>query len=257
MPQIAVEELIATYPRPRPPLPAELAERFVEEYRANRNGEHAVNSVVAKLEGWMHRQIADSAASGSILELGAGTLNHVPYEHHATRYDVIEPFEELWSDSPHRQRVHAILRDIDDVDNGLLYDRVISVAVLEHLTDLPRVVAKCAQHLAPAGRFQAGIPSEGGLGWWLGWNVVTGPVFRLRTGLPYAALMRHEHVNTANEIEAIVRYLFEKVQIRRFPLPFIHGSFYTYLDARRPNLHRAQALARQDAPRQAAVGGSR
>ena len=244
MSQPDIELLLATYPRTRPALPPELAARFVEEYRANRNGQHAVNSIVARLESWMHRQIAAGARRGSILELGAGTLNHVPYETQPTRYDVIEPFEALWTDSPHRTRVQRILRDIDDIDPASRYDRVISVAVLEHLTDLPRVVAKCAKLLANDGCFQAGIPSEGGLGWWLGWNLVTGPAFRLRTGLPYAALMRHEHVNTAAEIECVTRFLFENVRVRRFPLPFVHGSFYTYLEATQPRLDRATELAR-------------
>jgi len=247
MPEIDAERLLATYPRTRPPLPRELAERFVEEYRANRNGQHAVNSLVARLESWMHRRIAANAPAGSILEIGAGTLNHVPYEEHATRYDVVEPFEELWIDSVHRPRVQKILRDIDEVDPATRYDRIVSVAVLEHLTDLPRVVAKCATRLSPGGRFQAGIPSEGGLAWWLGWNVVTGPAFRFRTGLPYGALMRHEHVNNAAEIECVVHYLFERVNVQRFPLPFVHGSFYTYLDASEPRLDRAAGLARPQA----------
>ncbi len=53
--------------------------------------------------------------------------------------------------------------------------------------------------------------------------------------------MRHEHLNTAAEIEAVVRTFFGEVKIARFPLPLRHLSFYTYLEARHPL--RAEATA--------------
>ena len=54
--------------------------------------------------------------------------------------------------------------------------------------------------------------------------------------------MRHEHVNNANEIIAIVRHFFEDVRIRRFPTPFHHASFYSYLEAQRPRRDLASAF---------------
>jgi hypothetical protein len=195
----------------------------------------------------MHRQVAAGRFSGSdsILELGAGSLNHVPYELHWKRYDVVEPFAELYEDSPERHRVTAIYHDIREVPEESFYNRVLSVAVLEHLTDLPEVLARSALLLVPQGIFQAGIPSEGGFLWGVSWRCTTGLFFRLRTGLGYKHMMRYEHVNSAHEILAVLRHFFRSVMVRRFPLPFHHLSFYSYAEAAGPRRNACAAFLRE------------
>jgi hypothetical protein len=84
------------------------------------------------------------------------------------------------------------------------------------------------------GQLRAGIPSEGGFLWGASWRCTTGILYRLRTGLPYAPLMRSEHINDAEEIVALAGHFFGDVAIRRFPLPFLHLSFYTFFVASRP-----------------------
>ena len=105
---------------------------------------------------------------------------------------------------------------------------------MEHVEHLPDVVARSGLLLDRNGVFQAGIPAEGGMLWGLAWRSTTGIAYRLRTGLPYAPVMHHEHVNTAEEIIAIVRYLFRSVTVSWFPLPSRHLSFYCYIEARDP-----------------------
>ena len=46
--------------------------------------------------------------------------------------------------------------------------------------------------------------------------------------------MRHEHVNTAQEIEACIRHYFSEVTVKRFPTPFPPLSLYTFMEARGP-----------------------
>lgn len=238
-----LDEFLAGWPRQRPPLSAAHEAIYAAEYKANREGTHAVNSVATRLEAWMHRRIAAAAApEKSVLELGAGTLNHLRFEPDSTAYDAVEPMELLWRDSPARSRVRTIFPSIDSVPADARYDRVLSVAVLEHLTDLPREVARAVLRMAPDGLFQAGIPSEGGFLWGLAWRSTTGVAYRRRTGLDYRVLMRHEHVNRADEIVRLLRHLFEEVRIARFPTPLHHFSFYACLDARGPRRDRAEAL---------------
>ena len=105
----AIEPLLRTYPRVRPPLSAAHQASFVEHYRANRS-QQGISGVVMHLEAWMHRELARHSAE-TILEIGAGTLNHVPYHPGARVYDVVEPFRELWEDSPHRDRVRTAVRN--------------------------------------------------------------------------------------------------------------------------------------------------
>lgn len=234
----AIEPLLRTYPRVRPPLSAAHQASFVEHYRANRS-QQGISGVVMHLEAWMHRELARHSAE-TILEIGAGTLNHVPYHPGARVYDVVEPFRELWEDSPHRDRVRTIFHDIAEVPEEPAYDLVLSVAVLEHLTDLPDIVARSALLLRESGRWCAAFPSEGGLFWGLGWRCTTGVAYRLKRGLDYSAIMRHEHVNSAPEIVQVLRHFFAKVELSRFPLPFHQLSFYTVASAAAPRLDRCR-----------------
>ena len=238
-----VTALLQSYPRVRPELPARHRESYVEHYRANRAGRQGVGRVAMRLEGWMHRQVAKGCRAARVLELGAGNLNHVRRHPQARVYDAVEPFRVLWEDSPDRGRIGRMYADLAEVPDDARYDAILSVAVLEHLTDLPSVLARSALLLAADGEFRAGFPSEGGFLWGLAWRTTTGLEYRWKRGLDYAAIMRHEHVNTADEIVALLEHLFESVTLRRLPLPWRHLSFYTAAIACEPRKGRCRELA--------------
>ena len=233
--------LLQSYPRQRPPLSPKHESTYLEDYRRNRLGLGPVQRVANAAERWMHRRVAASRKSGSaILEIGAGTLNHLPFENDFAVYDVVEPLADLYEDSPFRGRIGSFYADITAVPPERRYDRVISVAVLEHLTDLPTAVAVAGLHLGDGGRFAAGIPSEGGFLWGLGWRCTTGLAYWLRTSRSYGVLMRHEHVSRADEIIRVIHVFFGNVTLRRFPLPLHHFSLYCYIDAQYPDRCRCQ-----------------
>jgi hypothetical protein len=211
---------------------------YVEHYRANRAGE-GISRIAMQLEAWMHRKVARHPAE-TILEIGAGNLNHVPYHPAAKTYDVVEPFRELWEDSPHRRSVRTIFGDIAEIPEGAAYDLVLSIAVLEHLTDLPFLMARSGLLLGEGGAMRAGFPSEGGLLWGLAWRSTTGIAYRLKRGLDYGGIMRHEHVNSAAEILQLMGYFFADVELSRFPTPWHHLSFYTVASATAPRLDRCR-----------------
>lgn len=50
--------------------------------------------------------------------------------------------------------------------------------------------------------------------WSLGWRLTTGLEFRWRYGQDYGHLMRHEHVNTAGEIEEVLQLFFADIRVR-------------------------------------------
>lgn len=231
--------LLARFPKTRPPLPPKLAAIYTRQYLENRGGETPAASAAQRLERWLHRQVAadvkDAANPGATLELGAGTLNQLAYEPAAIAYDIVEPFEALYRDSPRLGAVRAAYADIAEVPPGRTYDRITSVAALEHICDLPLVLARAAQRLAPGGTLRAAIPSEGGFLWGLGWRATTGLEFRLRHGMDYGRLMAHEHVNDAREIETLIRALFEEVTVKSFGLGR-QLSLYRFLAARGPRL---------------------
>lgn len=225
------KELLRPYPKKRPALPAEYRALYDEQYVSNREGRTLAARITAHLESWMHKQIARAGPAFPMLEIGAGTLNHVAYEAAEGAYDVVEPYELLYRGKPELKRIRNLYGSIDEVPMAAQYERIISIAVLEHILDLPALVAKCALLLAPNGRFLAGIPSEGALLWYLAWRFGTGAAWALRTGLDYGVLMRYEHVNTAAEILRVLGALFDRLRIRRFPTPWFHTSFYTFIEA--------------------------
>lgn len=240
-------DILSSYPRSRPALSEAHQQIYVSHYLENREGTGHLTRFKNNLEAWMHKQIASHQYGNEVLEIGAGTMNHVAYEPPGLLYDAVEPFRELWQGRPGLLGIRNVYKSVAEIPEQLRYDRIFSIAVLEHLTDLPRVVAMAALRLRAGGRFQAGIPSEGGLFWGLAWRISTGVSFRLRTGLPYKDLMRHEHVNRAAEILAICSWFFEEIKIKRFPTPFHHLSFYCVVEGRRPRSARCCAQIKEEA----------
>jgi SAM-dependent methyltransferase len=243
----AADALLSRFPKTRPPLPPKLQAIYVRQYQENRSGETTAASLAQRLEAWMHRQVAADVSGGlakDTLELGAGTLNQLAYEPAGAAYDIVEPFRELYEGSPARERVRDVFADIAEVPAERRYARITSVAALEHICDLPLVLARAARLLAPAGSFRAAIPAEGGFLWKLGWMATTGLEFRLRHGLDYGQLMAHEHVNGAAEIERLVGSVFEDVRVKSFGVGR-QLSLYRFIEASRPRLDVADAWIRQ------------
>lgn len=238
-----MHDFLKQWPRKRSPLPEVYTRIFDQEYKDNRNGKSAVQAAAQYMESWMHRQIAlTSKPEQIVLELGAGTLNHLTYEQ-ATQYDVVEPFTFLYQGNNNVSRVRHFYEDVSHIKNEQ-YDRIFSVAVLEHIEDLPRALAQCAVLLKDTGVFQAGIPSEGGFLWGLSWRCTTGLAFKLRTGLNYQTVMQHEHLNTAPEIMKLISYFFGSCVVKGFPYNAHHASFYRYIEATSPLKDRAYAYLR-------------
>ena len=243
-----LDTLLAQFPKVRPPLPDAYQRIYTQYYQANRGGCTPASALAQRVEGWLHRQVARDVRRrpprGATLEIGAGTLNHLPYEPHSDPYDIVEPFTALYADSPWRPRVRHIWGDLRDVHVHARYARIISVATFEHLEALPLVLAQAAQHLEPYGVLRVAIPSEGTWLWRLGWQMTTGREFRRQYGLDYGVLMRHEHVNTAVEIAALLRYFYGTVRQRVCGLSPAH-SLYQFYAASDPRLDRCGAyLAR-------------
>lgn len=218
-------------------LPAEQQAIYEQEYIANREGGNFITSLSKNLESWMHRKVRDNVVGGRLLEIGAGTLNQVPYLQNKkiSHYDVVEPGKFLYKNSPSKDKIRNFYDDIEEC--GGVYDGVFSVAVLEHLVNLPYVMAKTGLLLSEGnGVLVNAVPSEGGMLWGASWRLITGFAYRLRTGLPYKTLMRHEHVNNLDEIVALHEYFFNEVFITYFPMPLKHLSFYSCVVARHPKI---------------------
>ena len=158
-----------------------------------------------------------------------------PTSHCLIPYDIVEPFRDLYKSSPYLSRIRNIYDDMVKIPAGAKYERIVSVAVLEHVCNLPEMVARSGILLVDGGQFRAGIPSEGEPLWRLAWKSTTAVEFRLRYNLDYEVLMRHEHINSAREIEEVLRYFFSEVKISVFGLGRF-ASFYQFFACTKPRL---------------------
>ncbi len=230
--------ILDKFPKKRAELPAEYKEIYELHYRRNRGGETKVTFFSIRLEQWLHKIV--SADLGKIpgdcetLEIGAGNLNHLPFEKKIISYDIIEPFSALYTTSPLLKRVRCIYKTIDEIPQEKKYDRIISIATFEHLLDLPKITAKAAMLLKKNGSLRISIPNEGTILWKLG-TLITGCEFKWLYGLDYQVLMRYEHVNTAQEIEEVLKYFFEKVESNFFGISK-SLAFYRFFKCSEPRM---------------------
>ena len=251
-----VAGILARFPKVRPALSPKEDAIHATLMKRNRERLTLFTRVSDFLESWMHRQASADAQlppRHHLLEIGAGTLNHIPYEPADVVYDVVEPSADMYCDKTGHDRVRAFYASTGDISDAQRYDRIITIAALEHMTDLPDNVAKAGLLLNDGGVFRAGIPSEGGLIWGLSWRLIGLDLF-MRTGHNWAEHMHHEHVNTASEIISVVGYFFDHVIVRRFPLQSHHLSFYAAIDASQPNKARCSAYLEQHRLRQSSSG---
>ena len=184
------------------------------------------------VEKWYHLKAYKAKTDAhSILEIGAGNLNHVKFEKNYKIYDVVEPKDYLIraSDPVMRKRVRNVYKDIENIPEGLIYDKIISIAVLEHIENLELILEKTSKKLSDNGKFIVEIPAEGEFLWWLGWRLTTGIGFWLKYRLDYGVIMRFEHVNKAHKIIVSLKKYFNIVHLTSFPLNFKNWRLYIHI----------------------------
>ena len=220
------------FPKSRPKLSEEYLKVYEEHYKDNRDGKGLTNFLSSYMESWAHKIISKkNFKSEKILEIGAGTLNHLKYEKDILLYDVVEPFKNLFINSNEKKKVNKFYDSIFQIKNKK-YDRIISIMTFEHLENLPEVVKKCHELLKKDGIMQIAIPCEGEFAFKLGWKLTTSLSFKLKYGLNYSKIMAHEHLNTQKEILIIIKNFFNVSRFKRSPfiLPLYNLSFYSYIE---------------------------
>ncbi len=236
VPTPSTSHTLARFPKARPPLPEPYRLIYAEHYKKNRDGATKITFLSMRMEKWLHRVVAEDvlhiSSNISTLEIGAGTLNQLSFEPKVSTYDIVEPFSYLYQYSSNLHRVRQIYSDISEIPGGNAYSRITSIASFEHITNLPEVVARAVLLLEENGSLRASIPNEGTLLWRLG-TLITGFEFRRLYNLDYQILMNHEHVNTAAEIETILKYFFARVTSKSFGISRCL-SFYRFFHCTKP-----------------------
>lgn len=235
-----MQDLLKKFPKIRPKLTEEVEAIHRTHYEKNRSGSTPMTSISQKLERWLHLKVAADCPKHkfntdvSTLEIGAGNLNHLAYEPIIGEYDIVEPFSSLFQNKIELGRINSVYSDISEIPKEKTYDRIITTATLEHILNLPEVVAKSALHLKPNGAFRAAIPNEGTLLWNLAWKFTTGIEFKIKYGVNYGLIMAHEHVNTSAEVSAVLRHFYKEVKIHYFG-PHAKLALYVFYECSDPD----------------------
>ncbi|WP_207905805.1 class I SAM-dependent methyltransferase [Aestuariirhabdus litorea] len=174
----------------------------------------------------------------SVLEVGAGTGEHLDFiQHGYDRY--------LLSDMDHHtleiaKKRHPIstkghiefsVQSGDQLsfeDNS--FDRLIAAHVLEHIYQPHKMLQEWARVLKNGATMSILIPTDPGLAWRLGRHL--GPRKNARAkGIPYDYIMAREHVNSCNNLIAILRHMFPGAIESWWPLPIASidlNLFFTF-----------------------------
>ena len=146
---------LSNFPKVRPSLPEEFAGIYAAHYKENRGGHTPAASLSQRMEAWLHKRVARDVrldqSYKTTLEVGAGTLNQLPYEPEVGPYDIVEPFKDLYEGSALLSRIRAIYSDIGEIPKHQQYDRITSIATFEHICNLPEVIARAGRLLKPKG----------------------------------------------------------------------------------------------------------
>lgn len=139
-----------------------------------------------------------------------------------------------------RLRFPGVLTTVGDCQRRIPYedgyfDRVIAIHVLEHLPDLPSAIDEVWRVLKPNGLFSIVFPCDPGIAYEIARKISAERVFRARYKLPYRWLIRREHVNSAAEVEHVLRQRFDIFDKTFFPLvlPVVNMNLCIGVTARR------------------------
>lgn len=235
------------FPKQRPQLSAEYEVILNKVYKQNRQRKTAASKLSLFAEHWHHERIARFTASGSCLEIGAGTLNHLYYRkaNLPVTYDVVEPDKDFYDQTPDfiKSKVNKFYQGIEEIPQDKKYDNVISFLVLEHLCNLPVEIARSALLMSTKGTQYHAVPNEGYLAWSIGWRMTTGLDLFIKTGKNYGKLLRHEHVNTLDDIENVLKIIFQNVTTHRPIFWTKHLSLYTIFECSDPDIELCQYLS--------------
>lgn len=152
------------------------------------------------------------------LEIGAATGNHTMTEDlQLQEYEIVEIDSrlcELLQKKFPKIKVHN--DDICTFKNDILYDRIIAVHVLEHIKELGLALNNMYALLKREGYVDVVIPCEGGLVYSIGRELTAKRKYEKKFKTPYKDYIKHEHVQTANDILDAIRLTQFKITWMKF-----------------------------------------
>lgn len=215
-----------------------LVARWLENYNRANYDQGLSAAVLKHTHALIERPFGPDIHVPQVLEVGAGTLAHLPFvRHRFVRYiasDGTPAVLEAIKNQPLPRGVELMT-----VDGSALpfandsFDRLIATHVLEHVPFPHLAIEEWVRVVKPGGVLSIILPCDPGWAWRLGRHF--GPRAESeKAGLPYDYYMAREHVNSIFNLREILSYHFPKRQEvwwpLRIPAPDLNliyaGNFY-------------------------------
>lgn len=163
----------------------------------------------------------------NVLEVGAGTGEHLNFVNHKyDNYTLSDMDAKTLDVAKNKLAKHPFFGRIKfetQVGEQLSYpdatfDRVIASHVLEHIYQPHLAIKEWVRVLKDGGTLSILIPTDPGMAWRLGRHF--GPRKRaIAQGIAYDYVMAREHVNSCNNLIAILKHYFKVSQDAWWPFP--------------------------------------
>lgn len=200
--------------------------RFADVYDESNYASPLQSAVMRASHRLTEKQFQKRDHFSKVLEIGAGTGEHLGFVRHSFDQYVL-------SDMDAKTLEVAKLKLSDKFDNKLMFetqsgerltyadnsfDRLIATHVLEHIYQPHLAIKEWVRVVKNGGVLSILIPTDPGLAWRLGRHL--GPRKNaIAQGIAYDYVMAREHVNSCNNLIAILRHYFPESKEAWWPLP--------------------------------------
>lgn len=199
----------------------QLVAKWLDNYDdANYEGGLAA-SVLRRTHSLIEKTFPAERHVSKVLELGAGTLAHLPFVRHSFDQYIASDFDELVV-ARAREQVLPDRVELKVLDGAALpfddstFDRLIATHVLEHVPAPHLALEEWIRVLKPGGTLSLILPCDPGMAWRLGRYF--GPRKQAQNaGLPYDYYMAREHVNSIFSLHQILSYHFPDRDVTWWP----------------------------------------
>lgn len=205
---------------------AEYREKFSEVYDESNYSSPLQSLVMRASHQLIEKAFNDPTHFGRVLEVGAGTGEHLPFVRHR--------FDEYTLTDLDPKTIEVAKRKLAGFDSGKVsfevqtgtelaypdstFDRLVATHVLEHIYKPHLVLKEWRRVLKHGGVISILIPTDPGVAWRLGRHL--GPRKNaIARGIAYDYVMAREHVNSCNNLIAILRHYFPRSKEAWWPFP--------------------------------------
>lgn len=174
----------------------------------------------------LEKKIDKNKKFNRVIEIGAGTGEHPQFvRHRFEEYLLCDLNGDTLEIARKKLNYTAPSKYTFDVQSGAkltfddnTFDRLIASHVLEHITDPHLAIKEWIRVVKNGGVISVLIPTDPGIAWRLGRHL--GPRNdALKRGIPYDYIMAREHVNSCNNLIALLRFYLEDSSEGWWPLP--------------------------------------